>query len=332
MNNYTISVVIPAFNVAPYLGKAIECVLAQDELPFEIIVVDDGSTDETGTVAKSYPMVKYIFQKNRGASWARNVGVNLASGDWVAFLDADDIWLPHHLRGTVDIIFKYKLVWAFGSFKSTAKTTGEGVGRDHLWLPLLKAGVYFEDFFLAWANEAPFCMDGLIVKRSVLQKVGAFDPELPIGEELDLYFRIARQYPQVGLLRPPSAIYQYRPSSLVQSYSSEVPKTFLILLQRYIAFAVSKASGRKGLYDPVVKKLTRLILDSCVTTRDIGTLIAVMHLFGTYRGRDKLVQSISLYIYTISWAWNAVGRLIKKYSFRELNKSLISNQLSSSGD
>lgn len=99
MKKPRISVIIPVYNGEKYVGEAINSVLNQQILPFEIIVVDDGSTDSTESVCKSYgDKLIYLKQENQGAAAARNLGVNKASGAYLAFLDADDIWLPARLQ------------------------------------------------------------------------------------------------------------------------------------------------------------------------------------------------------------------------------------------
>src|SRR5262245_53259028 len=94
-----ISVVIPCHNAAAYLRSSIDSVLAQTVPPREILVIDDGSTDESATVAMSYaPRVRVVKQTNRGPASARNRGIEEATGEWIAFLDADDVWRPQKLE------------------------------------------------------------------------------------------------------------------------------------------------------------------------------------------------------------------------------------------
>lgn len=95
----TVSVVIPCYNGAAYLRETLESALAQTHAPLEVIVVDDGSTDDSAAIAESFgPPVRVIRQENRGESAARNVGVRASRGDWIAFLDADDLWDPCKLE------------------------------------------------------------------------------------------------------------------------------------------------------------------------------------------------------------------------------------------
>ncbi|MBM2835200.1 MAG: glycosyl transferase [Candidatus Brocadiaceae bacterium] len=97
--NVQVSVVIPTYNRAPYVIMAIESVLAQSYQDYEIIVVDDGSTDGTRDVLEPYrDRIRYMYQDNKGVSAARNTGIQESRGEWIAFLDSDDEWLPNKLE------------------------------------------------------------------------------------------------------------------------------------------------------------------------------------------------------------------------------------------
>ena len=101
-----VSVVMPAYNYGRFLGEAIQSVLDQTFQDFELIVVDDGSTDNTKEVIGSFTdrRIKYIYQQNRGVSTALNVGISASRGEYIALLDADDIWLPHNLEKGVEVL------------------------------------------------------------------------------------------------------------------------------------------------------------------------------------------------------------------------------------
>ena len=96
-----VTVVIPCYNAAPFLRATLESVMSQTHAPFEVLVIDDGSTDQTAAIAGSFgPPLRLISQTNQGESVARNRGIDEAKGDWIAFLDADDLWLPEQARAT----------------------------------------------------------------------------------------------------------------------------------------------------------------------------------------------------------------------------------------
>src|SRR5208283_2367398 len=105
MNDPLVSVVIPTYNCGRYICETVESALGQTYSPVEIIVVDDGSTDDTRERLTTYgDRVRYIYQQNTGPAVARNRGVQDAQGDWIAFLDADDLWLPYRLELQVELL------------------------------------------------------------------------------------------------------------------------------------------------------------------------------------------------------------------------------------
>jgi glycosyltransferase involved in cell wall biosynthesis len=172
-----VSVIIPVFNTEKYLGDAIKSVLAQSYSPLELIVVDDGSTDNTAKVAESFgSFVRYYYQSNAGPGAARNLGITQAYGDYFAFLDADDLW-------TAD---KMKLQWiafeadpdldmAFGhiqQFYSPELTQAE---KDQIRIPVeIMPGHH---------------AGAMLIKKEAFLRVGLFKNELRIGEFIDWYAR-----------------------------------------------------------------------------------------------------------------------------------------------
>ncbi len=185
---HSISVVIPAHNAATTLGRAIESVLMQTRHVQEIIVVDDGSTDGTADIARRYSGVKVLSTPLRsGASVARNTGIRAAQSDWVAFLDADDEWLTDKIRlQTVAIghdANQSMIFCASEEFASDGRSLGDTF-RDHsvnssenAWKALLK-----QNFVATPTVMAP---------RSLLLHLGGFDERLPVGEDQDLWIRLA---------------------------------------------------------------------------------------------------------------------------------------------
>jgi glycosyltransferase involved in cell wall biosynthesis len=199
-----VSVIIPTHNHARFVGQAIESALAQTLPPREIIIVDDGSTDDTPRVLEGYAdRVSVIRQQNQGVAVARNAGVKLAMGDLVAFLDADDVWLPAKLERQVRRFLSepelglvhcgMEEIDASGS-RLTQKVDGmEGWVADELLLfrrPVILGGG-----------------SGAMIPRTVFEEVGGFDTALSTSADWDLYYRIARQY-QVGFVA--EVLLQYR--------------------------------------------------------------------------------------------------------------------------
>jgi glycosyltransferase involved in cell wall biosynthesis len=197
-----ISVVIPTFNRARQVQAALKSVLAQTYREFEAIVVDDGSADGTGEAIQKLispqsnggKQIRYFFQPNQGQSAARNKGVDEARGEWVAFLDSDDVWLPEKLEWQVRAIEQFKgkcsacitdarLVDNLGmdttAFRESGKRYQETLGMDSEAVGNL---VKCRD---------PFWVSTLLVRTDVVKQVGWFDPHIEYAEDHDFLFRLS---------------------------------------------------------------------------------------------------------------------------------------------
>ena len=183
----TVSVVIPTFNRAAVLSRAIESVLAQTRAPDEIIVVDDGSSDDTATrVRRCYPSVSVIVQENRGVSAARNSGIRASTGEWVALLDSDDEWLPEKLE------------------RQLHETSDDTVlcHTDEIWIrrgrrvnPMNKHQKRGGRIF---AHCLPLCAispSSALLHRHLFELVGWFDEDLPACEDYDYWLRVTARFP-----------------------------------------------------------------------------------------------------------------------------------------
>ena len=206
-----VSVVIPVYNAAETIVRAIDSVLAQVLRPDEIIVVDDGSTDETAERIKRYgSQVRYIYQENAGPSVARNKGIEAANSEWIAFLDADDEWLPRILALQCGLLDRNKhLVWTTANFyHCLCDENRRGCNvNPKLAAKALGGKEYFDDFFRTSLPHGCGCTVTMLIKKEVLQEVGMFPAGLHIAEDTDLWFRIACQWPQIGFTAEPLAIY-----------------------------------------------------------------------------------------------------------------------------
>lgn len=221
-DKYSISVVIPAYNSEAHIGRALDSVLAQTLCADEIIVVDDGSTDETGKVVASYgERVKYIRQENAGPGAARNIGIHAATGNWIAFLDADDEWTSEKLKLQVDLLKRdTELMWVSANYSRCQKD------RDlkAAYLPqakiesLLEGKDHFDNFFKAFVSDCWGCTDTMMIKREALLEVGGFETAHRIMEDLDLLWRIAYRWPRIGYVAEPVAVYHLdTPTSLIKT-------------------------------------------------------------------------------------------------------------------
>jgi glycosyltransferase involved in cell wall biosynthesis len=207
----SISVVIPAYNSARWIDEAIQSVLAQSLPPREIVVVDDGSTDDTARRLEKYRgRVVYIHQDNQGVAAARNRGIAGTTGEWVAFLDADDVWHPRKLECQVRAI----------ADRPELAMLGTGV-RD--WPGEFGDVPTNVDMTTrTWAQLAvrnQFTTSSVIVRRAALEHIGGFDPQLHGPEDYDLWLRLGEQFP-MGVLDAPLVGYREVAQSLGRRASS----------------------------------------------------------------------------------------------------------------
>jgi glycosyltransferase involved in cell wall biosynthesis len=187
-SNDLVSVVIPCHNQAQFLGEAIESVLKQQDAEFEIIVVDDGSSDETAQVAQPYLGVHLVQQSNMGLSAARNAGIRHSRGPYLVFLDADDRLLPGALSaGRAALLACPEAAFTAGWF-NWIDLRGEFLRHEQR--PDLPA-----DPYLALLQRNYIWMHGVVMyNRWVFDAVGGFDPSLPAAEDYDVYLRITRRF------------------------------------------------------------------------------------------------------------------------------------------
>jgi SAM-dependent methyltransferase len=196
-----ISVVIPCYQQAHYLGNAIESALAQTYPAVEIIVVDDGSPDNTPQVAQSYPQVRYVYQYNQGLSAARNTGLHHSRGQYLVFLDADDQLLPEALAtGFCYLVAHPEMAFASGHFRY--------VQADGTFLSSYPQPQVTDDHYCALLRGNYIGMHATVIyRRDVLESSGGFDVTLPACEDYDLYLRLARHF-AVG--QHPAMVAEYR--------------------------------------------------------------------------------------------------------------------------
>jgi glycosyltransferase involved in cell wall biosynthesis len=186
MRNYLISVIIPAFNAALCLERCLESVFRQTHLWPEVIVIDDGSTDTTADILCKYTdRITYVSQENRGPSAARNYGLRLAKGDFVAFLDADDFWLPDFLSHCLAFFEQYPEADAV----STGQKIITGKGEAIINPPILRDGSekqearLLSDFFPFWAAQDHIRTGSCLLRRTLIERAGNMREDLRIGED-----------------------------------------------------------------------------------------------------------------------------------------------------
>ena len=191
---YLITIIIPTYNRANLLSRAIKSVLNQTFKDFELIVVDDGSTDNTAEVIKKFQeqdkRIRYIqHDKNKGTAATRNIGIKAAKGEYIAFLDSDDEWFPEKLEKQVSL-FEHSLRKNLGFVSCNYLEFYSESGREVLYrVPRHKSSlkVLLESNTLCNSSN-------VMIKKEVFDNVGHFDEKIKIGEDWDMWIRIAQKY------------------------------------------------------------------------------------------------------------------------------------------
>jgi len=174
--NPLVSVIVPVYNGGRYLRAALESVFAQTYRPIEVIVVDDGSTDDSGTIAQSFPEVRYIHQTNQGVAAARNNGIEAARGEFFAFLDQDDLWTTDKLRVQVDYFLNHPDV---GYTLTQQKFFLEPGATVPAWF----RKELFDSVHTGWV------LGTMLVRRTAFEQIGNFATGYSAASDSDWFFR-----------------------------------------------------------------------------------------------------------------------------------------------
>ncbi len=188
-----VSAIITTYNRRAFVREAIESVLSQDYKVEEIIVVDDGSEDGTEEEVKDYP-VKYIWKENGGISSARNLGIEVSRGEYLAFLDVDDLWLKKKISTQIKLMEELNYEISY---------TDEIWIKDGKRINQKKKHRKYSGFI--YDKCLPLCIispSSVIIKRRVFEEVGLFDESLPVCEDYDMWLRITARFPVLFVEKP----------------------------------------------------------------------------------------------------------------------------------
>ncbi len=223
-----VSIIIPTYNRANLIGESISSVLNQTFKDFEVIIVDDGSVDNTESVVKSFndARIKYIkCEKNRGACVARNLGIKIAKGKYIAFQDSDDKWLPEKLEKQIKVLTACQ--------ENSIVYTGFWRIKDNkkIYIPLNRVKQKDGNVYKELLNGNFISTQTLLVKKKCLEKSGVFDENLPRFQDWDLVLRLAKYY-DFKFIDEPLALC-YFTSKSISTDSNALLKAFRIIEEKY---------------------------------------------------------------------------------------------------
>ena len=312
-----VSVVIPLYNKAPYIARALASVITQTCQGFEVIVIDDGSTDGGAEIVRRLDdtRIRVIRQENRGVSAARNRGIESARTDFIAFLDADDEWTPTHLEALLRLRDRYPHAGAYGTAylikRADLAIQVPSIDADGI-PPEPWEGLLPNYFRAAFPGPSPLSSSAVAVPKAILNEMGGFNTAAWYGEDVDVWGRIALRYP-IAFSRDGMAIYHkeatnracdkkepihehiFVTSAREALQTGEVPAAWREDLLEYVASRQIQIAARN--IEAGRPDLARIILKNCRTRRLRG-----------YRYRVQILAYIPSSVYRAMSNWRSKFR------------------------
>jgi len=247
-----VSIVIPMYNAENFIQQTIESVINQTFINWELILVDDGSTDKTNLKIQPYLKdlrIKYIYQENSGVSSARNKGYQFASGEYLAFLDADDVWLSDNLACKVNALILDPSIGFVYSYSKNIDQHANKFGQIH---KPIHGDVL--DYLLAWKGSFT-SPSGILISKIKIEEIGLFDPALSTSADRDFFIRIAAKY-KTYCVPKVTWLYRYHDQNMHYNVTAFEHDELLIL----------KKAHKNGLYrNTAFKRYCKIKLHALIT-------------------------------------------------------------------
>jgi glycosyltransferase involved in cell wall biosynthesis len=311
-----VSVVIPLYNKEKYIKRAVNSILTQTHQCFELIVVNDGSTDSSLTKAEGIKdeRIRIVDQENLGESAARNRGIEEAKHELIAFLDADDKWEPECLENLVRAAEKYLDAKMIGVAHKIISPEGEMIYPEFKYVPE-KEGI-IENYFKAALEWHPICASAVVIRKEVFDRLGGFTVEMRYGEDSFMWSKVALNYPVAFIYKYLSVIYRNADNRVSKQYSlindfpllkyissldKEIEEEYYNHAREYI-YAMNLKLAKRCLSIGEIKKAKRFISEARETRLFRGAYIR---------------QKIGLYLsYPVINSLAGIWRNIKKSNIR----------------
>lgn len=227
-----ISIVIPLYNKEKHIRDTLKCIFEQTYQDFEIIIVNDGSSDRSLEIVSTVKdaRIRVISQENKGAAAARNKGVEIASSDYVAFMDADDRWKKNYLESMIDLIRSYPDAAIYGSNYEIWENGKVSVLE---YPEIIEDKSIIKNYFISGKVYTPLWTSAVIVKRNIFLNLGGFPVRSKVCEDVDLWCRMALSG-QIAYLNKPLAIYKRDSSNMLSK--SQNASCYFPFLDNYKQF------------------------------------------------------------------------------------------------
>lgn len=292
---YKVSVIIPTHNRAKFLDSAVTSVLNQTFQDFEIIIVDDASTDDTPQVVRQFKdeRIKYIrHEANQGGSSTRNTGIANSSGEYIAFLDDDDEWLPKKLKLQVELMENSPpdVGGVYTGHTNIDSSSGKRVG---VWIPQKRGNIFHELFTGNWVGTT----SSVLLRKECFEKAGLFDKNLPSFQDYDMWIRISKLF-EFEYIKEPLVKYSVHQNKISTNLDG-IRQGMEIMLEKY------------GKYPGVRKNLGSGYLS-------LG--VEYCYSKNTVKGRRAFLKAIRLYPFEIRCYFNLFLSLFGADYFKRLKK------------
>mgnify|MGYP001000691775 FL=1 len=288
-----ISVVIPLYNKASSIEKSIKAVLSQTFASFEIIVVNDGSTDNSIEVVNSIKdeRIRIINKKNGGVSSARNRGILEANTEYIAFLDADDYWHQDYLREMYQLIQDFPEASIYGCAYDWVE---RGVLKSvDFHLPTLYRGI-IENYFQIALEHLLYWTSAVIVRKKSILQIGSFDERISVGEDLDVWFRLNRKY-KGAFYNKPLAYYNMDGPNRAMNKKHDYKKSIMYYLDKYKIEDGSSNDFEKFIHTFRAAKIMDLLANYDIDKKDLRNYISGID-FSVLSWKWKLYRKMSFFM------------------------------------
>jgi len=280
-----VSAVIPAYNCAAYIADAVKSVLSQTRPPTEVIVVDDGSTDATARALEPFmDQICYVYQPNRGEPAARNRGVREATGQYIAFLDGDDLWLPNKLELQMQYFARNPecaLVYTdMGTFHESGVVDASVKERFRMALP---SGKIFRPLFM----KSLFGSGSVVLRKECIERVGFFDEDFLVGCDYEMWLRVARNF-EVGVVDQPLLMYRFHDE---MATARGIARS----LWKGVPWEVAVLSKILRLYPEAVSELGKSAVNRRMSRPYVRIALAHLRLHDHQSARSVFREAISLW-------------------------------------
>lgn len=247
-----VSVIIPSYNCSTYLERALRSALKQTYTDLEIVVADDGSTDETAEIVARYPSVRYVYQRNSGLPSARNLAVSRSSGAYLAYLDADDMWYPHKLQQQVAFLDQHKECGMVHSDLTFVDEQDRPITLE--WHFDNRGAVHQGDCLMGLLNNCLIQVPTVVERRSCFEETSGFDERFGRVEDYLHWLQLAMNGHHIGYISAPLAFYRWRAGSLSKNHAAMAEATirmFKILIEEHELLEKIGTTGEKIVQDRI---------------------------------------------------------------------------------